>query len=187
MPLPYTAGFREVISGVLIPLSVKSVLLSRKKNIYRPLFSFVCSGSCTSMPVPVPCQTSAPPCPAMLFVATLSPAAGPRAGGTDVTPRQAQAGQRSDTPACLLITPAPQAWNLHVATEEGSTLGVPCDSGKEVKPTPAGPHQSKGRRSTAQHAELPPPAQLRTLLLGGGQREQSGVGPAGSHSLWLCG
>lgn len=187
MPLRYTAGFREAIPGVLIPLSVKSVLLSRKKNIYRPLFSFVYSGSCTSMPVPVPCQTSAPPCPAMLFVATLSPAAGPRADGTGVTPRQAQPGQHSDTPACLLTTPAPPGLEPACGHGGGSTLGVPCDSGKEVKPTPAGPHQSKGRRSTAQQAELPPPAQLRTLLLGGGQREQSGVGPAGSHSLWLCG
>lgn len=161
MPLPYTAGFREVIPGVLIPLSVKSVLLSRKKNIYRPLFSFVCSGSCTSMPVPVPCQTSAPPCPAMLFVATLSPAAGPRADGTGVTPRQAQPGQHSDTPACLLISPAPPGLGtcMWPRRREHPRSALRLREGGEANSSRAPPEQGQEKHSSTRRTASPSPAQ----------------------------
>lgn len=161
MPLPYTVAFREVIPGVSDSLSVKSVLLSRKKNIYRPLFSFVCSGSCTSMPVPVPCQTSAPPCPAMLFVAALSPAAGPRADGTGVTPRQAQPGQHSDTPACLLITPAPPG--LEPACGHGGgehpRSALRLREGGEANSSRAPPEQGQEKHSSTGRTASPSPAQ----------------------------
>lgn len=69
----------ELIPGGLIPLSAEPALLARHKNIYQPFcfsFCFVCSGSYPAMPVPGPCQSPAPPCPAMLLVVTLSPALG---------------------------------------------------------------------------------------------------------------
>lgn len=130
VPLHFTAGVREVIPGILIPLSAKSVLLSRKKNIYQPLFSFVCSGSYTPVPVPVPCQTSAPPCPAMLFVATLSLAA----GDTNVTTGQTERGQHSDTPAWSRIPPETPSWEhaecRSTVLGQGSTLGVDGAQGR---------------------------------------------------------